>query len=100
MSWEVTVEQPSVRTTGDPRLARYVNLLEAHEAARSRDTALRDRIGDARRPGAAAAVRRRRATTRERPSCSGPSSPPYSTGPARRMDPAEIDRYLTRIEEL
>ena len=99
VSWEVTVEQPSVRTTGDPRLARYVNLLEAHEAARSRDTALRDRIGTL----ADQVLRQRYGVPRDDPRAAellGPELAALLEAPARRLDPAEIDRYLTRIEEL
>ena len=44
-SWDVPVDQPGSRTTGDPRLGRYLGLLESHLSARSRDTTVRDRLG-------------------------------------------------------
>ena len=43
-TWHVEVERPSVRDSGDPRLIRYVALLEAHLSSRSADHALRDRM--------------------------------------------------------
>jgi hypothetical protein len=98
-SWEVAVERPAGRATGDPRLSRYVNLLEAHLTARSRDAALRDRLGTL----ADQVLRQRHAVARDDPRALellGPELVAVLTGPARRLDPAEIDRCLTRIEEL
>lgn len=98
-SWEVVVEQPSVRTGGDPRLARYVSLLEAHRAARSRDTALRDRLAAL----ADQVLRQRHGVPRDDPAAAellGPELAAVLDGEPRRLQPAEIDRYLTRIEEL
>lgn len=89
-SWSVEVERPSVREGGDPRLARYVNLIEAHLSARSDDSALRDRLatltGQVLRQHPDAVV--------------DPELDAVLHGPVRRLSPAEIDRCLTRIEEL
>ena len=95
-----TVEQPSVRTGRRPAA---VALREPARGHRARQVPRHRPAG----PAAAGSPTRccasgtaSPATTRARPSCSGPSSPPSSTGPARRLAPTEIDRYLTRIEEL
>ncbi len=99
VSWDVTIEQPSVRTSGDSRLSLYVNLLDAHRAAKTHDTALRDRIGML----ADQVLRQRYGVARDDPRAVellGPELAAVLTGPARRLAPAEIDRYLTRIEEL
>lgn len=98
-SWEVVVEQPTVRTSGDPRLARYVSLLEAHRSSRSRDTALRDRL----RALADEVLRQRYGVARDDPRAAellGPELTTVLDGEPRRLQTAEIDRYLTRIEEL
>jgi hypothetical protein len=99
VSWDVTVEQPSVRTSGDPRLSFYVNLLDAHRSARAHDTALRDRLGGL----ADQVLRQRHGVARDDPRAAellGPELAAVLDAPARRLAPAEIDRYLTRIEEL
>lgn len=100
-SWEVVVERPSVRSSGDPRLGRYVNVLEAHLSARSHahDTTLRDRLGVL----ADQVLRQRYGVGRDDPrgvELLGPDLVAVLTGPARRLGPTEIDRCLTRIEEL
>jgi hypothetical protein len=98
-SWEVVVEQPSARATGDPRLGRYLNVLEAHLSARLRDTTLRDRLGVL----AYQVMQQRYGVGRDDPRAAellGPELVAVLTGPARRLEPAEIDRCLTRIEEL
>ena len=98
-SWEVIVEQPTVRSSGDPRLARYVSMLEAHRSSRSRDTALRDRL----RTLADEVLRQRHGVARDDPRAAELLGPELSTvldGEPRRLQTAEIDRYLTRIEEL
>lgn len=98
-SWDVEVERPSLRESGDPRLGRFVNLLEAHLSARRPDSALRERL-------AALADRvlvQRHGLVREDPRAAdllGPEVAAVLEGPARRLAPGEIDRYLTRIEEL
>jgi hypothetical protein len=98
-TWDVEVERPSVREGGDPRLARYVNLVEAHLAARSEDSALRDRL----RTLTDQVLRQRYAVSRDDPRAGalvGPELDAVITGPVRRLSPADIDRCLTRIEEL
>jgi hypothetical protein len=98
-SWEVEVERSSGRDTGDPRLGRYVNLLEAHLSARSHDTALRHRLDVL----ADQVLRQRYGVSRDDPRAAellGPELVDVLTGPTRRLAPAEIDRCLTRIEEL
>lgn len=98
-SWTVEVEQPSVRESGDPRLGRYVNLLEAHLTARARDAALRERLAAMADQvlGQRYGVRRGDARADE---LLGPDLIAVLTGPVRRLAPDEIDRCLTRIEEL
>jgi hypothetical protein len=98
-SWDVPVERPSGRDTGDPRLGLYVNLLEAHLSARSRDATLRHRLGVL----ADQVLRQRYGVPRDDPRAAellGPDLVAVLTGPDRRLEPAEIDRCLTRIEEL
>jgi hypothetical protein len=97
--WEVPVEQVSARATGDSRLSRYANLLEAHLSARTLDTSLQDRLGQL----ADQILRQRHNLTRDDPRADellGPELVAVLNGPARRLDSAAIDRCLTRIEEL
>ncbi|WP_395656067.1 hypothetical protein [Nocardioides sp.] len=98
-SWRVEVEKPSARTPGDPRLGRYVNLLEAHLSARADDAALRDRL----RSLADQVLRQRHGLRRDDPravALLGPEVTAVLEGPPRRLAPAEIDHCLTTIEEL
>ena len=98
-SWDMEVERPSVRDGGDPRLSLYVNLIEAHLAARTDDAALRDRL----RALADQVLRQRHGVRREDPRAAdllGPELTAVLTGPVRRLSPADVDRCLTRIEEL
>ena len=98
-SWTVEVEQPSSRAVGDPRLGRYVGLLEAHLSARSDDAALRDRLGAL----TDQVLRQRHGIRLDDPRAIellGPDVADVLTGPPRRLGLAEIDRCLTRIEDL
>jgi hypothetical protein len=98
-TWTVEVERPSVREGGDPRLARYVNLVEAHLSARTADAALRDRLATL----TDQVLRQRHAVHRGDPRAEalvGPDLTDVLDGPVRRLSPADIDRCLTRIEEL
>jgi hypothetical protein len=98
-SWDVEVERPSIRATGDPRLGRFVNLLEAHQAARTHDPALRDRLGAL----ADRVLTQRHGLTRHDARAAellGPELTAVLDGPARRLTATEIDRCLTRIEDL
>ena len=98
-SWEVEVEQPSVRDSGDPRLVRYVALLEAHLSSRTADHALRDRLAVL----TDQVLRQRHGLGRDDPAAAallGPELTDVLTGPPRRLSRAQIDRCLTTIEEL
>ena len=98
-SWGMELDRPSVRDSGDPRLGRYVAVLEAHLSARTGDHALRDRLGVL----AEQVLRQRYGVRRDDPRAEallGPQLSDVLFGPARRLTPAEIDRCLTMIEEL
>jgi hypothetical protein len=98
-SWNVEVVHVAAGRGGDPRLARYVNLIEAHLSARSDDPALRDRLAAL----TDQVLRQRYGVGRDDPRAEaliGPELDAVLSGPARRLSPAEIDHCLTRIEEL
>ncbi|HEU5038800.1 MAG TPA: hypothetical protein VFT70_17470 [Nocardioides sp.] len=98
-TWIVEVERPSARTSGDPRLARYVNLIEAHLSARNDDSALRDRLATL----TDQVLRQRYGVHRGDPRAEalvGPELAAVLDGPVRRLSPADIGRCLTRIEDL
>jgi len=98
-TWHVEVERPSVRDSGDPRLLRYVALLEAHQSSRTDDHALRERLAVI----TDQVLRQRRGLGRDDPEASailGPELTDVLTGPPRRLSRAQIDRCLTIIEEL
>jgi hypothetical protein len=98
-SWTVEVAHPSARDGGDPRLARYVNLVEAHLSARTDDPALRDRLGML----TDQVLRQRYGVGRDDPRAAaliGPDLAAVISGPVRRLSPADIDHCLTRIEDL
>ncbi|MGB0100130.1 MAG: hypothetical protein WBP61_07595 [Nocardioides sp.] len=97
--WDLDLERASAREGGDARLGRHVNLIEAHLAARRDDPALRDRLAAL----ADDVLRQRhgvRRTDRRAEELLGPELVAVLTGPVRRLSPADIDRCLTRIEEL
>lgn len=98
-TWHVEVERPSVRDSGDPRLVRYVALLEAHLSSRTDDHALRDRLAVL----TDQVLRQRHGLSRDDPAAAailGPELTDVLTGPPRRLSRAQIDRCLTIIEEL
>jgi hypothetical protein len=98
-SWNVEVVHASAGRGGDPRLTRYVDLIEAHLSARSDDTALRDRLGAL----TDQVLRQRYGIECHDPRAEaliGPELDAVISGPARRLSPSDIDRCLTRIEEL
>lgn len=98
-SWTVDSEQTTIREVGDQRLTRYQALLEAHLSARTGDAALRDRLAVL----ADQVLRQQRGMARDDPAAVdllGPELTDVLSGPARRLGRAEIDRCLTRIEEL
>lgn len=98
-AWDLEPERPSVRAGGDARLGVYVGLIDAHLASRTEDHALRERL----RALADQVLDQRHGVRRDDPLAAGLLGPELTavlTGPARRLSPAEIDRCLTRIEEL
>lgn len=97
--WTVESEPPSARAGGDPRLGRYVALLESHLSAKEDDRALRDRIGVL----SDQVLRQRHGLGRDDPGAVellGPELAEVISGPPRRLAPALMDRCLTRIEDL
>lgn len=98
-SWQIDVERPSVRDGGDPRLVRYVGLIEAHQSSRTPDHALRDRLAVL----TDQVLRQRHGIGRADPAAAavlGPELTDLLTAPPRRLSNAQIDHYLTIIEEL
>lgn len=98
-SWDIEVEVPSLRERGDPQLRHYVGLIDAHLAARNPDPALRDRL----RLLTAQVLAQRHAVSLENArgrELVGAELSAVIDGPPRRLTPAEIDRFLTQIEEL
>jgi hypothetical protein len=98
-AWDIEIDRPSIRDSGDPRLSRYVSLLSAHQAARTPDAAVRDRF----RLLADRVLAQRHGTTRADPRAAellGPDVSALLDGPPRRLGPLDIDRCLSRIEEL
>jgi hypothetical protein len=98
-AWDLEPERPSVREGSDARLGLYVGLIEAHLAARTDDAALRERL----RTLTDQVLTQRHGVRRDDPRAAellGPELVAVLTGPVRRLSPADIDRCLTRIEEL
>ena len=98
-SWEVDIERPSVRDSGDPRLVRYVGLIDAHESSRTPDHTLRDRLAVL----TDQVLRQRHGIGRADPAAAavlGPELTDLLTAPPRRLSNDQIDHYLTIIEEL
>jgi hypothetical protein len=98
-AWEVDIERPSVRDGGDPRLLRYVGLIDAHEASRTPDHTLRDRLAVL----TDQVLRQRYGVSRHDPEAAailGSELDDLLTGPPRRLSRHQIDRCLTMIEEL
>lgn len=98
-AWDMEPERVSARDGGDQRLSLYAGLIEAHLAVRTPDPALRERLGSL----ADQALRQRHGVRRDDPRAAdllGPELVAVLTGPVRRLSPADIDRSLTRIEEL
>jgi hypothetical protein len=98
-SWSVEVERPLLGETGDPRLAGYVAVLKAHESARAGDHGLQNRLASL----ADRVLAEKHGTSRDDPGVAdllGPELAAVLNGPPRRLSRDEIDRCLTRIEEL
>ena len=98
-SWKVEVERPSSRSSGDPRLARNVALIEAHLSARGAEPALRDRLAQL----TDRVLRQRHGLGIDDPAAEALLGPELRTvllGPPRLLGRTEIERCLTTIEEL
>jgi len=98
-SWRVDPVGATGQSGRDAQFSTYLRVVEAHLTTAHPDPALRDRLGTL-------ADRRlvqhhgvRRADERARPLL-GPDLLRDLEGPPRRMSLADIDRHLTRIEEL
>lgn len=98
-AWDMEPERVSARDGGDPRLSLYAGLIEAHLAARAPDPALRERLASL----ADQALRQRHGVRRDDPRAAellGPELTAVLSGPVRRLSPSDVDRSLSRIEEL
>jgi hypothetical protein len=83
----------------DPRTASYLRILESHQSAREVDVALRNRL----RELAAQILRARHDLTVDDPRAAemlGPELRRVLGEAPTKLDPHQIDRCLTRIEEL
>ena len=97
--WNLHAERESGLGRLDPRTAAYLRILENHLSAREADVALRGRL----RELADQRLRTRHDLSLEDPRAEallGAELLEVVTGRPRRLDPDEIDRCVTRIEEL
>lgn len=98
-SWKVDSVIPAGQPGRDAQFSTYLRILEGHLTSKTPDGALRDRL-------AALADRRlvqHQGVRREDPRAApllGPELVRDLDGPPRRLSLGEIERYLTRIEEL
>lgn len=98
-AWDLEPERPAARGGADARLGVYVGMIDAHLASRTDDSALRERL----RVLADQVLDQRHGVRRDDPRAAellGPELTAVLTGPVRRLSRADIDRCLTRIEEL
>lgn len=98
-SWEVDPRRPVSLHGQDPRLARYLSILEGHVTTASPNAALRDRLAVL----ADLVLRQRHGLGVHDPGAiewMGAELSGVLRGPPRRLSRTEIDRFLTRIEEL
>lgn len=98
-SWEIDARRPVSLQGQDPRLARHLSVLEGHVTAATPDAALRDRLATL----ADLVLRHRHGVGRDDPGAielMGPELSGVVSAPPRRLSRTEIDRCLTRIEEL
>lgn len=97
--WSVAPVRPMNQPGNDQRLAGYVRMVESHLTAASPEPGLRNRLAslcDER-------LVRRHGLTRQDPGAEallGSDLLSALDGPVRRFQPAEIDRFLERIESL
>ena len=99
VGWHVPPERGDEQGSADPRTAAYLRILESHLTAREPGSALRDRLGDL----ADQALELRHDLSRADPAAAtllGPELVRVLNEPPRRLDLAEIDRCVRRIEDL
>ena len=99
LSWDVVAVSQTTTRPNDPRTARYLSLLQAHTTARAPAPAVRDRIASL----AELVLLQRHGLQRhdlEAVRLLGPDLVRVLDEPPRRLSRTEIDRYLTRIEDL
>ena len=97
--WYVPKEPADEQGSTDPRTASYLRILESHVTARQPGSAMRDRLGDL----ADQALELRHDLVRADPAAAallGPELLRVLTEPPRRLELAEIDRCVRRIEDL
>lgn len=97
--WQVAPERDDQQGSADPRTASYLRVLESHLTAREPGSALRDRLGDL----ADQALELRYGLERADPAALellGPELVRVLSEPPRRLEVAEIDRCVRRIEDL
>lgn len=97
--WEVDVIHMTVTRGADQRTGFYVRLLESHLKARTPDESVRDRLAGLADQTLRLRHGERLATARGR-ELLGPDVVRVVDGPLRRLSAVEIERVITRIEEL
>jgi hypothetical protein len=98
-SWEVEAPHETRSSASDTRLQTYTRVLEDHVAAREPTAALRDRL----RWLVIERLELHHGLGIDDPEAQpllGPGLSALLAGPPRRIDPAELNDALTRIEEL
>lgn len=98
-TWAVDAVRAPTLIGRDPRLARHLSLLEGHVTARTPDGALQDRLGQL----ADLVLRQRHGMDLRAPAARellGVEVFALLTGPPGRLSRADIDRCVSRIEEL
>ncbi|MCW2844995.1 MAG: hypothetical protein JWN22_2911 [Nocardioides sp.] len=99
-SWAVDAVRPVSLTGQDPRTGRNLSLLEGHVTARVPDGALQDRLVQL----ADLVLRQHHGVDHRTPEgleLLGPEVATLLTGPPEhRLSPTDIDRCISRIEEL
>ncbi|MEJ7831400.1 MAG: hypothetical protein WKF79_00660 [Nocardioides sp.] len=97
--WEFDVIHMAVTRGADQRTGFYVRLLESHLKARTPDESVRDRLADLADQTLRLRHDERLCTARGR-ELLGPEVVRVVDGPLRRLSVIEIERAITRIEEL